>query len=61
MMNKLTPRGDVAKCKGINCDLKQSCLRHLRPEHTERQWWAEFHEFKQENTICDAYLNIEEP
>lgn len=44
-MADLTPRGDVAKCIGVDndavCPLRENCLRYLRPVHPWHQDWIE--------------------
>lgn len=39
--SNLTPRADVSKCEGRNCDKANECLRYLRPS-APVQWWTDF-------------------
>ena len=39
-------RPDVAKCSGIGCDSRETCLRYLRPDASithGQQVWAAFY------------------
>ena len=35
--NTYRPRGDIAKCTGVDCPLRETCLRFITPSHPVRQ------------------------
>lgn len=50
---------DITMCKGNNCDLADTCLRHMAQPNEYRQAYFTDNPNKS-NTECDYYLKIKE-